>query len=146
MRRYFCKFTKNQIDRQVDRVDVIKISPIAILNATAFSAKSRETGKSPLDHVGVPVFQIILSTSKKETWRRNSIGLNSSDLAMHVAIPEVDGRINGGIVSFKSEQTIDPALQFPISKHKVEKTFSKKIVNKVEKWHALRAKKMKRKE
>ena len=118
-----------------------KISPIAILNATAFSAKSHETGKSPLDHVGVPVFQIILSTSKKESWRRNPIGLNSSDLAMHVAIPEVDGRINGGIVSFKSEQAIDPALQFPISKHKVEKTFSKKIINKVEKWHALRSKK-----
>ena len=110
-----------------------KISPIAILNATAFSAKSPETGKSPLDHIGVPVFQIILSTSKKASWSRNAIGLNSSDLAMHIAIPEVDGRINGGIVSFKSDQTIDPELQFPISKHKVEKTFSKKIVNKVEK-------------
>ena len=38
-----------------------EISPIAILNATAFSAKSPETGKSPLDHIGVPVFQIICS-------------------------------------------------------------------------------------
>ena len=118
-----------------------EISPVAILNATAFSAKSQETGKSPLDHVGVPVFQMIFSTSKKASWRRNAIGLNSSDLAMHIAIPEVDGRINGGIVSFKSDQAIDPDLQFPISKHKVEKTLSSKLINKVQKWHALRSKK-----
>jgi len=118
-----------------------EISPIAILNATAFSAKSPETGKSPLDHIGVPVFQIILSTSKKASWSRNAIGLNSSDLAMHIAIPEVDGRINGGIVSFKSDQTIDQELQFPISKHKVEKTLAIKVVNKVQKWCALKSKK-----
>ena len=118
-----------------------EISPVAIVNATAFSAKSQETGKSPLDHIGVPVFQMIFSTSKKASWRQNAIGLNSSDLAMHIAIPEVDGRINGGIVSFKSDQAIDPDLQFPISKHKVEKTLSSKLINKVQKWHALKSKK-----
>ena len=65
-----------------------EISPIAIINATAFSAKRPETGRSPLDHIGVPVFQMILSTSKKASWSRNAIGLNSSDLAMHIAKPQ----------------------------------------------------------
>jgi len=117
-----------------------KLQPISILNGTAFSAKNSKTLKSPLDWTGCPVFQVIFSTSKKRAWKKNALGLNTSDLAMHVALPEVDGRIDGGIVSFKSENNIDKDLQFSITRHKAEKPLIKKTIKKVVNWSNLSTK------
>ena len=39
-------------------------------------------------------------------------GLAPADLAMHVVMPELDGRILAGALSFKAESTIDQALGF----------------------------------
>ena len=68
---------------------------------------------------------------------KNPSGLNTSDLAMHVALPEVDGRIDGGIVSFKSENKIDKDLQFSITSHKAEKHLMEKTIRKVINWSNL---------
>ena len=74
--------------------------PAAIINATSFSGR-RGDNPSVLDEADVPVFQIALSTSDKSAWAASSRGLSPADMAMHVVLPEVDGRIFGGIASFK---------------------------------------------
>ncbi|WP_430985751.1 cobaltochelatase subunit CobN, partial [Escherichia coli] len=40
---------------------IATLAPVAILNATAFSARG-EAGETPLDAAGVPVFQVALAT------------------------------------------------------------------------------------
>ncbi|MFV0474281.1 MAG: cobaltochelatase subunit CobN, partial [Pikeienuella sp.] len=91
--------------------------PAAILNLTAFSAKG-EDGASPLDGPGVPVIQAALATSTEADWAEAARGLSPADLAMHVVLPEVDGRIFAGAVSFKAPRPRDKALETALLRHR----------------------------
>ena len=76
--------------------------PSVVLNATGFSARG-EVG-SPLDAPGVPVLQLVLAGTPRETWQAASRGLTPADLAMQVVLPELDGRLLTTAVSFKRER------------------------------------------
>ena len=62
------------------------------------------------DRAGVPVFQVIVATTRREAWEESQRGLAPADLAMHVVLPELDGRILAGAISFKGESETDAAL------------------------------------
>lgn len=49
-----------------------------------------------------PVLQLILAGSSRQAWQAHAHGLRASDIAMHIALPEVDGRIITRAVSFKA--------------------------------------------
>ena len=83
----------------------------AVVNLTAFSAKD-DHGATPFDAADCPVFQVALSTAPRALWAAEERGLSAADLAMHVVLPEVDGRIFLGAISFKEAQPRDPALQY----------------------------------
>lgn len=110
--------------------------PVAILNATAFSA-SDAAGHSPLDGPGCPVFQIALATNRREDWQAAERGLSPADLAMHVVLPEVDGRIFAGVASFKAPRAPDAALQCALMEHEAEPERIKAIANRVTGWRVL---------
>ncbi|MGD1881152.1 MAG: cobaltochelatase subunit CobN [Paracoccaceae bacterium] len=109
------------------------LSPAAIVNATAFSGKGR-AGTSPLDVGNVPVFQIALATSTQEAWADAERGLSPADLAMHVVLPEVDGRIFTGVASFKEPQDHDPDLQFSRYMHRADMDRVNAVAEKVRRW------------
>ncbi|KAA0912186.1 cobaltochelatase subunit CobN [Aquicoccus porphyridii] len=113
--------------------------PHAIVNATAFSGKGAE-GQSPLDAGSVPVFQVALATSTRQAWAEAERGLSPADLAMHVVLPEVDGRIMGGVVSFKEGGTPDPDLQFARYAHAADAERIEAVVARVRGWVDLAAK------
>ena len=96
-----------------------QLRPRAIVNATAFSARG-EDGATPLDAPGCPVFQVALSTARRRDWAGSERGLSPADLAMHVVLPEVDGRLLAGVVSFKSPGRRDPDLQFSRFAHRAD--------------------------
>ncbi len=93
--------------------------PTVILNCTAFAVGSPHDGDdsptNPLLVNDAPVFQVILSSTTEEIWRNNPQGLSGRDIAMNVALPEVDGRILSRAVSFKSEAFFDAETQCPIA-------------------------------
>ncbi|GAN90131.1 cobaltochelatase subunit CobN [Gluconobacter frateurii M-2] len=76
--------------------------PDIILNATFFSARG-EAGASPLDQADAPVLQVLQPGSTHQAWQESGRGLSQSDLAMQVVLPELDGRLSAGPISFKSE-------------------------------------------
>jgi cobaltochelatase CobN len=121
-----------------DQVDgwVRRLAPAAIVNATAFSALG-EQGDTPLDGAGVPVFQLALATSGQAAWAGASRGLSPADLAMHVVLPEIDGRIFAGVASFKEAGTRDPALQFARTIHRADPDRIAAIVARIVGWIAL---------
>jgi len=88
------------------------LKPSAIVTATAFASGAEPGAETPFDRAGVPVFQVIVATTKREAWRTNQRGLAPADLAMHVVLPELDGRILAGAISFKAEGDTDAALGF----------------------------------
>ena len=74
-----------------------KSPPTVILNSTAFSVNSlnseQKTPDNPLTSVAAnkaPVFQMIFSSSTEDVWEAELNGLSGRDIAMNVALPEVD--------------------------------------------------------
>ncbi len=115
------------------RESILALKPAAIINATSFSGKGA-SGTSPLDAAGVPVFQVALATSRRKAWAEAERGLSPADLAMHVVLPEVDGRINAGIISFKEPGKRDPHLEYSRFAHRAEPERIEAIVDRVTGW------------
>ncbi|MES2664511.1 MAG: cobaltochelatase subunit CobN [Pseudomonadota bacterium] len=112
------------------------LAPVAIVNATAFSGRGQD-GASPLDAPGCPVFQVGLSTARRRDWAGSDRGLSPADLAMHVVLPEVDGRLFAGVVSFKSPGKRDPDLQFSRFAHRADAGRVAMVARRVAAWHRL---------
>lgn len=110
--------------------------PVAIVNATAFSARD-DAGRTPFDAAHCPVFQVALSTNRRRDWAASDRGLSPADLAMHVVLPEVDGRLFAGIVSHKSPGKRHPELQFSRFAHRADAGRIKAVVDRVKNWHRL---------
>jgi len=113
-----------------------KLAPAAIVNATAFSARG-DDGTSPLDAPECPVFQVALSTARKRDWAASERGLSAADLAMHVVLPELDGRIFAGVTSFKSPGKRDPDLQYSRFAHRADSARIEAVADRVVGWHRL---------
>ncbi len=117
--------------------ELIRLGPAAILNATAFSAKGAGGEPSPLDAPGCPVFQVALSTARRKDWEASERGLSPADLAMHVVLPEVDGRIFAGVVSFKQASRRDPDLQYFRFVHRADPVRVAAVADRVAGWFRL---------
>lgn len=118
------------------RDHLAKHPPAAIVNATAFSAIG-DDGTTPFDAASCPVFQVALSTARREDWAESLRGLSPGDLAMHVVLPEVDGRVFAGVVSFKSAAERDPDLQFSHLAHRPDEERVKAVAARVAAWRSL---------
>ena len=80
-----------------------------ILNATGFSVAA-SGGDDPL-RADCPVLQVVFSGGDEDSWRAGTRGLGPRDLAMNVALPEIDGRILTRAVSFKAPLGRDPETE-----------------------------------
>ena len=88
-----------------------------VLNATGFSVSvpgAPERRPSPFDAGARPVLQAVLAGGREEDWANGTQGLSARDIAMNVALPEVDGRIIARAVSFKAETRFDALTEYPV--------------------------------
>ncbi|MCP5363770.1 MAG: cobaltochelatase subunit CobN [Hyphomicrobiales bacterium] len=90
--------------------------PDIILNGTGFavSVPGAETATSPFSDCDCPVLQVVFAGSNFESWQDGTHGLTARDIAMNVALPEVDGRIISRAVSFKGRARRDEITQTDI--------------------------------
>jgi cobaltochelatase CobN len=84
------------------RAAMRRLEPSLIVATTAFAATAEPGEPTPLDDAGVPVLQAIVATTRRDAWADSSRGLGAADLAMHVVLPELDGRVLAGAISFKA--------------------------------------------
>jgi cobaltochelatase CobN len=70
--------------------------------------------------LNIPILQVILSGSTVEQWQNSFQGLSPRDMAMNVALPEVDGRIITRTISFKALQIHNPALETDVVRYQPE--------------------------
>ncbi|TIL91078.1 MAG: cobaltochelatase subunit CobN [Mesorhizobium sp.] len=108
------------------------LKPAAIITATAFASGAEPGVETLFDRAGVPVFQVIVATTRRDIWQDNQRGLAPADLAMHVVLPELDGRILAGAISFKGESEVDPALAFRAFANRPEPDRVAQVANRVE--------------
>jgi cobaltochelatase CobN len=90
-----------------------RLKPALIVTMTAFAARGGGSDEpAPLDAPGVPVFQVVSATTKRAAWRDSARGLGAADLAMHVVLPELDGRVLAGAIAFKDALPTQAGLAF----------------------------------
>jgi cobaltochelatase CobN len=81
-------------------VDALLVTMLATGGSHAGDAEQRWDAAA-LEALDVPVIQAICATSSRAAWVQSPSGLTPLDAATQVAIPEFDGRLLGGVVSFK---------------------------------------------
>lgn len=120
--------------------------PSVILNATSFAVGSPHQGDdSPENPLAMqaanaaPVFQVVLSASSEEAWTEGLNGLSARDIAMNVALPEVDGRILSRAISFKGEAFYDDATQCAIATYRAQGDRIDFVARLAANWATLRA-------
>jgi len=95
--------------------------PDVILNATAFAASAPGEPRTPsiLEQADCPILQTIFASAEQGVWEASARGLGPRDLAMHIALPEVDGRLFTRAVAFKAAARFDQRTECSIVVPKV---------------------------
>ena len=125
-----------------------------LINTTSFAVTS--LGQSPTkgsesastrqqttlwQTLNIPVLQAICSGSPREHWQNHPHGLTPRDIAMNVALPEVDGRIITRTISFKatqSEGSANTGIQTDVVTYAPESDRIQFVCNFAAKWIELR--------
>ncbi|MGM4916907.1 cobaltochelatase subunit CobN [Tardiphaga sp. 813_E8_N1_3] len=81
--------------------------PDIIINATAFATATAHDDAGVLSASGCPILQVAQAGISRASWEASTRGLTPRDLAMHVVLPEVDGRIFANAIAFKERGTSD---------------------------------------
>jgi cobaltochelatase CobN len=94
-------------------------APAVIVNCTGFALASpgAQRGPTPFDGADCPILQAVLSGGTFDAWNEGLRGMAPRDIAMNVALPEVDGRILTRAISFKSARRWDERTQTNVVRH-----------------------------
>ncbi|HEY1386502.1 MAG TPA: cobaltochelatase subunit CobN, partial [Dongiaceae bacterium] len=116
--------------------------PDITLNCTGFaiSQPGAVQAATPFDAADAPVLQVVLSSGTVDDWRAGKQGLSPRDLAMQVALPEIDGRIMTRAVSFKAAGRYDEATQCTVVEPQPEPGRVAFVANLAANWVKLRRK------
>src|ERR1700730_6041574 len=112
--------------------------PSVILNATGFSVAA-SGGSDPLQ-ADRPILQLVFSGGDEAAWRAGTRGLGPRDLAMNVALPEIDGRILARAVSFKAPLGRHPETEADLVGYKPVADRVAFVADLARNWARLRAK------
>ena len=95
------------------------LKPDIVLNAMGFALSKLSEGleNTALAAINVPIIQVLFASLSFEDWQDSSQGLGASDLAMQVALPEIDGKILSRAVSFKGVTLEAPWAEYSVIGH-----------------------------
>ncbi len=118
----FVSSLKDAVSQETVRHIFGVAKPDVVINMTGFAVSAPGSAYEPgvLDEGGAVVLQAVLSSSSKEAWEASPQGLSARDLAMHVSLTEVDGRVMTRAVSFKSAARFDERVETNIVSHQPE--------------------------
>ncbi|MEE9375102.1 MAG: cobaltochelatase subunit CobN [Rhizobiaceae bacterium] len=115
----FVSSLKDEISQATVRHLFELAAPVVVINMTGFAVSSPDGTHVPtvLEENGSVVLQAILAGGGEEDWLQSDQGLSSRDLAMNVALPEVDGRVLSRAIAFKNADNFNAATQANIVLH-----------------------------
>ncbi len=96
--------------------------PQITINLTSFAVNSPGVSSANwkptiLDQWEGPVLQAVLSAQDEETWETTDRGLPARDIAMHLSLPEIDGRLMTRAIAFKAQSEWDKVTECPVTLH-----------------------------
>jgi cobaltochelatase CobN len=137
----FVSSLKDQVSVDTLRAIFDRFPPSVVINTTGFavSTPGAEKPSTVLDETGAVVLQAIFSSSPRSTWEGSTQGLSARDLAMSVALPEVDGRLLTRAVSFKSKARFDERVEANLVSHEPDAGRMRFVAELAANWAKLRA-------
>ncbi len=88
---------KDMVARRIVASALEIVKPAVIVNATAFAADTADLFRQ------IPVLQTAFAGQSRRDWAASARGMGPSDLAMHVVMPELDGRVFTAPIAFKTK-------------------------------------------
>lgn len=116
----WCYSLRPGADGRVPALELLRGRVDALITTVLASGGSNagdEWNADALASLDVPVIQAICATVPRARWEASDAGLTPIDAAMQVAIPEFDGRIVGGVVSFKERDEEPSAVGVPVARY-----------------------------
>jgi cobaltochelatase CobN len=109
------------------RVDALLVTMLATGGSGAADARAadgegvgeswQDWDASALAALDVPVLQAVCATGSRAAWEESGSGLTPLDAATQVAIPEFDGRLLAGVVSFKERDGDGSPVGVPVPRY-----------------------------
>ncbi|BDA82578.1 cobaltochelatase subunit CobN [Aureimonas sp. SA4125] len=132
---------KDPVSIETVRAVFARRQPAVVINLTGFAVSSPTGARKPtvLEEHGAVVLQAILSSGRREAWEISSQGLSGRDLAMQVALPEVDGRVLSRAIAFKAAGEWDAACEIDIVAHRAVPDRVRFVADLAAAWATLRA-------
>ncbi|WP_250656035.1 cobaltochelatase subunit CobN [Alkalimarinus coralli] len=123
-----CKVLVDQLAQKSDCRIFLNTTAFSIRSAT-LSTTSENGAQTPLGNahlssqpdllepdalfsVNAPVLQVILAANSEDDWLEHSQGLRARDIAMNIALPEMDGRVISRAISFKNETQLSDRTEY----------------------------------
>ena len=134
------------IERRFALISLAVLSPkqpacaaqIALLQETlGLDLVFNTTGFAGLPAGEAVVLQGIPAATERRTWHRDPAGLGARDLAMHVMLPELDGRVIGPPISFKAISRRSALTQTDIVRYKLHRERARQLVELGWRWARL---------
>ncbi|MCH9675816.1 MAG: cobaltochelatase subunit CobN [Gammaproteobacteria bacterium] len=136
----FCSSLKDGVSAELIAQLLAVTQTHLVLNTTGF-AVSNPVGAhvpSPFAQANCPVVQVVLAGSPVTQWRDEMHGLSARDIAMNIALPEVDGRIISRAISFKAQAERDENTQCAVVRYAIEPSRVRFVSELAARWSALR--------
>jgi cobaltochelatase CobN len=73
---------------------------------------------SIFESLDVPVLQLPVALCARETWLKSLAGLSPAEIAMNIALPELDGRLFGTVIGFREEEKWIEEVEFGVKRLK----------------------------
>ncbi|MEH6718790.1 MAG: cobaltochelatase subunit CobN [Aurantimonas endophytica] len=138
----FISSLKDPVSVETLRALFARRAPSVVINLTGFAVSSPGGERVPtvLEEQGAVVLQAVLASGSRETWEASPQGLSARDLAMNVALPEVDGRVLSRAIAFKSAGDWDALTETDIVAHRALPDRIEFVAELAARWARLRKK------
>src|SRR5262244_2398467 len=103
---------KDRMSADFVRAALVRLRPAVVVTTTGFGAAAAAGEPTPFDQTDAPVLQAVIATTRRLAWSQSPRGLGAADLAMHVVLPEIDGRVLQGVIAFKGPVPTQDDLHF----------------------------------
>ena len=112
--------------------------PSEVAGANSGDDQDMMRSAGPFGAVDAPVFQLVLASNQQADWQTSTAGLTARDLAMNVALPELDGRIMTRAIGFKQLLTKDLVTHAMTTSYVAVDDRAAFVADLVERWCRLR--------
>jgi cobaltochelatase CobN len=113
--------------------------PDVVVTTQSFSLGVNDAERiSIFEELNLPVLQLPVALCTKEAWLKSLAGLSSAEIAMNIALPELDGRLFGSVIGFKEEEKRIQEVEFTSKRLRPETSQIAYACEWIKNWVALR--------